>query len=467
MQNSLLRALNNTARTENGMRANASTFSKCVDLFFAIGASRGKDMSAPFAAAFAENEDTAVRILQWARDVRGGAGERAVFRILLKNLAAGNDQTRSVAAALLPKVPEIGRWDDLLELFGTPLEADVAFMIAEALTQRNGLAAKWMPRKGPIAAALRRYWGLTPKQYRKLLVTLTNVVETKMCAKDWETIDFGKLPSLASARYQKAFLRNAPSAYGAYKTALEKGVANINAGAVYPYDVIKSLKMGDEVVANAQWNALPNYMQDSGQRILTVADVSGSMGAAVGDNPNLTCIDVCISLAMYIAERSTGSFKNAFITFSENPKLQYLTGKTLGQRYKELARADWGMSTNLIGTFSEILGAAKRGKVPAEDMPTTVLILSDMQFNACARYDDSALQSMQRQYEAAGYEMPKIVFWNLRAAGGNFPATVNDKGVALVSGCSPAILKTVLTGQDFSPAAIMLEAVGVERYNWK
>lgn len=468
MQNTLIQALNTmSTRTTNGMRAHGTTFDRNVDLFFMIGASRGKNLSVPFAQAYAENPDTAVRILQWARDVRGGAGERAVFRTIVKALATGNDETRGVASALLPKIPEIGRWDDVLELMGTPLEADAAMFIGGALADRNGLAAKWMPRKGPLAATLRRYWDLTPKQYRKLLVTLTNVVETKMCAKEWDTIDFGKLPSLASARYQKAFSRNAEKSYAAYKNALEKGAAKINAGAVYPYDVIKSLKHGDVVVADAQWNALPNYMQDSGRQILAVADVSGSMSCPVGGNPKLTCMDVCISLAMYVAERATGGFKNAFVTFSERPKLQFLTGKTLLNRYQELARAEWGMSTNLLGSFEAILKTAVANKVPASDMPDTLLIMSDMQFNSCCRYDDTAIAGLRRRFKDAGYEMPKVVFWNLNAKPGTFPATVNDQGVAMVSGCSPSILKAVLSGDDFSPRAIMEAAVNIERYNWK
>lgn len=467
MRNSLVQGLNASATTTNGMRANATTFSKNVDLFFAIGASRGKDLTVPFMAAYNEDRDIAVRILQWARDVRGGSGERAVFRTIIKNLATKSKGTREVVSALLPKIPELGRWDDLLELIGTELEADAAYFIGEALAQKNGLAAKWMPRKGAEAAILRRYWGLSPKEYRKLLVTLTNVVETKMCAKEWDTIDFGKLPSLASARYQKAFSRNAASAYEVYKAGLVKGTAKINAGAVFPYDVIKSALQGDEVVANAQWNALPNYMQDSDQRILAVADVSGSMSCAVGGNPNLRCIDVCISLAMYLAERSTGPFKNAFMTFSERPQLQVLTAKTLKARYQELNRAQWDMNTNLMGMFDEILRVAQRDKVPETDMPTTLVIFSDMQFDRCVSFNGTAIQSIAARYRAAGYELPKVVFWNLNAHPGTSPATINDKGVALVSGCSPAILKSILGGEDFTPEGIMMSAVRIERYDWQ
>lgn len=467
MRNSLIQGLNATTRTANGMRANATTFSKNVDLFFAIGASRGKDLTALFTTAYNEDADTAVRILQHARDVRGGSGERQVFRTILRNLATSSKpELQKVASALLPKVPEIGRFDDLLEFMGTPLEADAALFIGEALANKNTFAGKWMPRKGEHAATLRRYWGLSPKEYRKLLVTLTNVVETKMCAKDWDAIEFGKLPSLASARYQKAFSRNAERAYSVYKAGLETGVEKVNAGAVFPYDVIKAARAGDEIVANAQWKALPNYMQDGGERLLAVADVSGSMGCKVGGNPNLTCMDVCISLSMYIAERATGPFKNAFLTFSTRPTLQVLTAKTLLQRYNELQRAAWDMSTNLMGLFDEVLSVAIRNNVPETEMPTTLVIFSDMQFDACIKGDNTALGGIRKRYDAAGYTLPKIVFWNLNATPGTAPATINDNGVALVSGCSPSTLKAILGGEDFSPEAIMMRAVRIPRYDW-
>lgn len=466
MQNSLLQGLNANSRTTNGMRANQTTFSRNVDLFFAAGASRGKDISGLFTKACGEDLDIAVRILQWTRDIRGGAGERSVFNTIVKKLAKGNKDELAVASKLLPKIPEIGRWKDVLELFGTPLEADAARFIGEALADHNGLAAKWMPRKGPISVALRKYWDLTPRQYRKLLVTLTNVVETKMCAKDWDAIDFGKLPSLASARYQKAFNKNAGESYAAYKAGLEKGVTKINAGAVFPYDVVKSLSRGDRVVADAQWKALPDYVQGSTERLIVVADTSGSMGVPAGGNPNVTCLDVCISLAMYIAERGKGPFKDAFITFSTQPVLQVLKGKTLFDRYSELSRASWSMSTNLTAVFDSILKTAMRDNVPETDMPTTVVILSDMQFNQCIT-GGTAMQAIDARYAAAGYVRPKVVFWNLNAHNGTNPATINDSGVALVSGFSPAIMQSILNGKDFSPEGIMLETVRKPRYDWQ
>jgi hypothetical protein len=117
-------------------------------------------------------------------------------------------------------------------------------------------------------------------------------------------------------------------------------------------------------------------------------------------------------------------------------------------------------STNLLGT-------AVKGGVPQEEMPEMLLIMSDMQFDQCARFDDSAMEMIARKFEAAGYEIPKIVFWNLNAAD-NVPVKYDTRGVALVSGFSPAIMKAVLSAdtEQFSPEAIMLNAVIVPRYNF-
>jgi hypothetical protein len=287
-----------------------------------------------------------------------------------------------------------------------------------------------------------------------------------MCAGDWESIDYSKLPSLASSRYQKTFNRNDKERYNEYKQSLLDGTAKVNAGAVYPYDIIKSMNQGgDDIVNNKQWESLPNWMEGSVERILPVVDVSGSMGVEVGGNPNLSCMDVAISLGMYISERNEGNFKDAFITFSNNPQLQYLTG-SLRDRLNQLRRADWGMSTDLEAVFNLILNQAKINNVPEDNMPTKILILSDMQFNQATRRDEFSAQSMiEAMYEEMGYTKPDIIYWNLNAKGGNFPVEFDKNGTALVSGFSPSILKSILGGKDMTPESILMDTVNDERYS--
>lgn len=459
--------------TENGMATNSSSLNSCVDLFFNIGAMRGQDkkrLIATFSSAFNEDPKRAMKLLFWARDVRGGAGERQVFKDIITYLAEDHD------LALKPNlhlIAEYGRWDDLLVLTGTLLEEDAFTLIQEALENESGLCAKWMPRQGIIANKLRNFMKMNPKQYRKTLVNLTNVVETKMCAKDWDSIEFSKLPSVASARYQKAFWKNSPDGYGAYVESLVKGKTTINAGAVYPYDITKSLAYGDNKVANEQWKALPNYLEGANDMILPVVDVSGSMGVSAGSSKTVTCMDVAISLGLYISERNEGPFKDAFVTFSDNPQLQVVSGN-LTDRYRQMKSSDWGMSTNLEATFELILNQAKKHGLTQDQMPNKILILSDMEFNAAtggggwrntgSNWNPTAQQMIEKMYADAGYKVPQIVYWNIQSRNGGVPVAFDKLGTALVSGFSPAIMTSLLGGDIESPQQIMDKTILSERY---
>lgn len=461
--------------TENGMATNSSSLNYCVDLFFTIGAMRGQDkerLIGNFSLAFNEDPTRAMKILFWARDVREGAGERQIFKDILVYLVENHSESLKKNIAL---ISEYGRWDDLLVLAETKLEQEAFSQIQIAIGAGNGLCAKWMPRKGTIAQRLREFMDMSPKQYRKTLVNLTNVVETKMCAKEWEAIEFGKIPSLASARYQKAFWKRDGERYKLYIEKLAKGEEKINAGAVYPYDVIKSLGSGNKDVANAQWKALPNFMEGSTERVLPVVDVSGSMCAPVGGNSNLTCLDVAISLGLYISERNEGAFKDAFVTFSAEPKLQILKG-SLSERFQQIKSADWGYNTDLQSVFTLILSQAVKHNIPETEMPTKILILSDMEFDVAIfpdiyggnkqniQWDITAQQMIQKMFSAAGYKMPEIVYWNIQSRGENIPVSFNELGTALISGFSPSILKSLLKGEIVSPQQIMDETILSQRY---
>jgi hypothetical protein len=417
-QTDMVKTDENVTLTENGMVTNPTTLNKCVDLFFSIGAMRGKSKDkviSLFNEAYNENPLVASKLLFWSRDVRSGAGERQIFRDIITHLVTTSPQTVRNNIGL---IPEFGRWDDVLVLVGTELEGDMFTLIKESLTNGDALCAKWMPRKGIVANRLRKLFKYTPKEYRKMLVNLTNVVETKMCANDWESIDYSKLPSLASSRYQKSFVKNDSERYDEYKKGLVDGTAKVNAGAIYPYDIIKSIHLGgDEVVSQKQWESLPNWMEGSNERVLPVVDVSGSMCCPAGGNDNLSCMDVAISLGMYISERNEGNFKDAFITFSERPQLQYLTGG-LTERILQLRRADWGMSTDLEAVFSLILEQAKLNDIPQDMMPTKIMILSDMQFNQATRRNLGSHSMIESMYNEAGYKKPDIIYWNLNSVVG-------------------------------------------------
>lgn len=460
---------NQEARTTNGMKARKSTANACVDLFYNIGASRGKNIIPQFTAAYVENADLALRIVQWARDVRGGAGEREIFRQVLTHLEKTNP---AEAARLITKVPELGRFDDLLVFQSKDMKDKAYALLGDHLRQSNGLAAKWTPRKGKIAAEIRQFFGMSPKQYRKTLVGMTTVVETQMCANDWDNINYSHVPSVAHSRYKKSFGRHGTS-YAEYVTKLVKGEAGvkINANAIFPHDVLKGrISHGASTwskteldVIEAQWNALPNYVGDAS--VLPLVDVSGSMTTKAGQTGTTTCLEIAVSLGLYFADKNKGKFKDCFLTFSDKPELLNLKG-SINQKIDQMVSSDWGMSTNLHAAFVQILNTAVKNKVSQAEMPETLMIFSDMQFNQCVKHDDSAMEMIARKYSDAGYELPKVVFWNLNASG-NAPVKFDKTGTALVSGFSPAIAASVL-GADpdaFSPEAIMLKAVMKDRYD--
>jgi len=460
---------NQEARTANGMKARKSTAKATVDLFYKIGASRGKNITADFTAAYVENQDVALRIAQWARDVRGGAGERQLFRDILVHLEKHNPDA---AMALLRKIPEVGRWDDIFVFTNPTLKSAAYTMLGDALRARNGLAAKWTPRKGKIAAEVRAFFGMTPKQYRKSLVGMTNVVETQMCAKDWDNINFSHVPSVASRIYKKAFNRHTTE-FAAYVAKLVAGdkTVKVNANAIFPHDVLKGVvsAYGAKTLSKteldhvtAQWNALPNYVEDAS--ILPIVDVSGSMSCPAGKSGSVTCMDISVSLGLYLADKNKGVFKDTFLTFSDKPQLMTLKGDII-QKVNQMSSSDWGMSTNLHAAFEKILSVAVKGNAPQEDMTAMVLILSDMQFNQCVKHDDSAMEMIERKFEAAGYTVPKVVFWNLNASD-NVPVKSDKSGAALVSGFSPAIMASLLgaDAEQFTPEGIMLKTVMSDRY---
>jgi hypothetical protein len=470
----------NVTTTENGAKAYSSTLDKCLDLFGKIAACRNNLQEAQrlFAHAYNENPETATRILFWARDIRGGQGERSVFRHLFKYLV---EQNAEVGSKLIPLVSIYGRWDDLLVLEDTEVWPNVLELIKYQINEDLinlatpdkpvSLLGKWCPSINTSSKDSKRlgrkiatYLKLSEKQYRKTLTSLRNrikIVETLMCAKEWSEIDYSKVPSRAAFMYRKAFAKQDAERYAAYLEAVEKGETKINAATLYPYDIVNQyLYKGakDDKTIDLQWAALPNYMEGNEFNGLVVADVSGSM---TGDP-----MAVSISLAMYIAERNTCPlWRDKFITFSNKPELQSIVGKTIGERIHNLSRAAWDMNTDLIAVFKTILNAAENSKLNPEDMPEKLIIVSDMQFDqACKSNKRTNLEQIQKLYDKAGYKVPQLIFWNVSSSG-NVPITSDDTGTCLVSGCSPSTLKSLLSGSIVSPVDTMNEVVYGDRYN--
>lgn len=444
--------------TENLAVTHSTSLNNCVDMFFLAGAAR--NMSKPdiitlYEKAKTENKEIALKILFWARDVRGGAGERRFFRTIWEHIYHTD---RDTFVELHQYVPEYGRWDDLF--FTTRFMDVVAPFIKKQLEDEDGLLAKWLPRKGKQAAIIRKHLNMSPKQYRKTIVNLSDTVEQKMCDKEWSAIDYSSVPSVAMNKYRKAFLRNDESRFRQFLADVNSGEESMNADVLFPHLLYRAWNKGEDVSAvDTQWNQLPDFMEDSDEKILPVCDVSGSM-TNYGGLP----MAVSVSLGVYISERNRSIFKNAFITFSGNPSMEYLQGDSVCSRFQQLRTADWGMNTNIQAVFDLILSKALENNINSDQMPSKILIISDMEFDRCAR-NHTNLEVITQKYERSGYQRPDIIFWNVSGRMGNVPAQFTEEGIGLVSGFSPSILKGILSGKILNPEALMKKVILSERYD--
>ena len=459
-----------TGKTQNGMPTNLSTGVAVLDLFGTIGSMRTSsklEIIKMFSRAFAEEPLLALKALFWLRDIRGGAGERSTFRIIAKHLA---DQHTDAMKQNLTLIPEYGRWDDMLVFFGTKLEKKALWLIKDGLIGKisddgvkgepDNLCKKWMPRQGAGMKKICAFLQVTQKEYRGIVKTPT--VEAQMSEGDWEGIAYKSVPSVAFARYAKSFGKHGATSFREFMDNPE-ALAEIKAGVLFPYDVIRTLSAGGDEVAQAQWNALPNYIKE-GERVLPIVDTSASMTwfKVAGE---VTGLDVATGLGLYVAERNLGAFKDHFITFSSTPTLQSVGG-TLRERIEQLDSHGWGSGTDLDRVFVLILQQAIKHNVPEDEMPTKILIMSDMEFNQ-GTSGLPAQGMIEKQYANAGYKCPTVVYWNLNGRAGNNPVRWDASGTLFISGFSPSILNTALTGEEDlrTPTEMMLDTLNQERYN--
>lgn len=461
------------AVTKNEALTHETTSCPVTDLFFVIGASRNKDISKMFKAALESDEDLAVRCLAYARDVRAGMGERKTFRDLLKYLEKNRPD---LAKQMLSHVPELGRWDDLLVLQSDDLKNIAQDMIGKALLDGDGLCAKWMPRQGEKAAELRAALGMTPKQWRKTLVNLSKTVEQQMCAKEWGKINFNHVPSVAMSRYRKAFFKHDPDRFREWvddvkkeltrnvKTAPVKSAPKVNVKAVFPHDILKPAFRRDtdmkDMVQN-QWDSLESQMDN--RSIIPIIDVSPSMTSFL---PGVLTSyrEVAIGLGLYCASKQEGAFKDVVLPFSGTSKLFKVDSSDVYDAVQVIQSADWKMSTNLQAAFREILQHAILHKVKQEDLPNTLLILSDMEFDRSGA-NQTNFETAKKAFEAHGYSLPRVVFWNLNGRQGNNPVKFDTHGTALISGYSPNVMKSIMEGNIVTPRQIMLNTLMKERYD--
>ena len=471
----------NRTYTENGAVTYATTYSDCLDLFATIGALRSvgdQEIISRFVRAFTEDPNLALKTLFFARDMRGGLGERKVFRVCLQWLA--HNAPASVKKNI-PYVAEFGRWDDLLSLMGTPCEKDAMLQIKKQLNadleamdmgDDVSLLAKWLPSVNAsnaqtvaYAKKIARFLGMPDATYRKTLVKLREhirIIENSLREKDY-SFDYSKQPSKAMFKYRKAFYRNDGERYGEFLGKVSRGEAQLHTGTLTPYEIIKPFfydHVGDQEASaiDATWNAQEDFTRD--ENALVVIDGSGSMYSRTDPMP----ATVALSLGIYYAERNTGAFHNHFITFSERPQLVEIKGETILEKVRYCHDYNEVANTNIQKVFELVLRAAVNNNVPQSEMPSTLYIISDMEFDCCTRGAElTNFEYAKKVFAEAGYDLPRVVFWNVQSRNKQQPVTQNEQGVALVSGCSPRIFSMLKSG-ILSPLGYMLDILGAERY---
>lgn len=510
-----MNALNSTINaapsvSENGAIGYRTTGKELLDLNFAVASLRSmtdKEITERFIRAFFEDKILAMKWLFYARDVREGLGERRLFRVVLAYLIESNPE---MVIPVINLIPEYGRYDDMWCLLDTPVSALAVQQIVDIQLKQDlqnmaqgkpiSLLAKWLPSINASSPKTKEYGkkickslGMTERKYRKTLTALRkylDVVEVKMSGKNWSEIKYEAVPSRANLVYNKAFLRNDEDRRREYLGKLEKGETKINASTLFPHDIVHKYTNGYQRVYSKDatieglWKALPDTVKGCGNTIV-VADGSGSMTSRVDPKSGVTALDVANALAIYFAERSSGQFKNKYITFSENPRfVDFSKCASLHEKLQLALSHNEVANTNIEKVFAMILATAIQNRMRQEDLPQNILIISDMEFDACAtsgtprlvktrwgNYYDSGytrptttlFDEIAKEYTAYGYKLPRLVFWNVNSRTGTIPVKENDLGVALVSGFSVNVAKMVMSNK-LDPFECLLETLNNERY---
>lgn len=317
----------------------------------------------------------------------------------------------------------------------------------------------------------RQAFGLTSKEYRKLLSKgreKENVLERLMSANEWEKIIFDKIPSKAGLKYKNAFARRDIIA-AKYEAFAKDKTTKVNAATLYPYEIVAKatnhmryydnpdLSDVDRAMIEKYWENLPDYLNGEKCSMMCVVDTSGSMTGAAASAP----INVAISLGMYCAERISGPFKNHYISFSSRPQLIEIEGIDFVDKVRRIYRTNLCDTTDLVKTFDMILNIAKQPGVKSEDIPKTLVVISDMEIDHmsgtwgsrsgkhnCWTTKNAAteMEKVREKFAAAGVECPRLVYWNVDARND----TILDSGpnVSFVSGMSPVLFEQVLTGKN-------------------
>ena len=465
-------------KTENGADAKNTTDSALLDMFATIGSMRNRsedDIIQKFELSFQEDPLGAMRCLFYARDIRGGLGERRVFRVLLPHISVRHTEELRNNIRF---IPEYGRIDDFYSLIGTPLEEKMWEIVRYALSADKAsmeegcpctLLAKWLkkadassPNTRKLGIYTAKKLGMSVYDYKRLCVKLRkyiDVVEQRMSAREWDMINYPAVPSRAMMNYRKAFARHDEERFNEYLNKVQSGEQKINSATLYPYDIVEKILYGheDSKVLEAQWDNLPDYV-DGDVNAVVMADVSGSMDG----RPLATSV----GLALYFAERNKGAYHNLFMTFSGEPQFVEVKGDTITEKVNFISNTSWEYNTDLEAALLKILDVAVENDCLQEEMPKSLIIVSDMEIDCCAnqKHRENFYDYVSRVYEEHGYKIPNVVFWNVNSRHDVFLADKNRKGVQLVSGQSASTFKNLIGCVDKTPMEMMYSVLNSDRY---
>ncbi|KAF9276569.1 hypothetical protein BGZ88_001640 [Linnemannia elongata] len=340
------------------------------------------------------------------------------------------------------------------------LHLEVARLFANALVrdkarlkkgQSVSLAAKWCPSLNQFhdnqtliastiaqilyptkltgedhATYVNRVRQLYRQEYYVPLRKATPVLETFMTSDRWNEIIYNRVPAVAMKNNKERFEAHDKERFAEYLGSVSKGETTIASQALLPHQLVTEatslLNVDREELrvktVEAQWKSYVDRLAESGKMDSTIAicDVSGSMSV------------------------------------------------------QSLRNMDWGYNTDLQKAFGLVLERAVAKKLPKEEMVKTMFIFSDMEFDQAVQGVSMPTELftnysvVKHNFEAAGYELPQIVFWNLAGSSrGNKPAKANQKGVAMVSGFSGMLMKLFLDGSDLGagidPVLVMRKAI--------
>ncbi|BCJ95490.1 hypothetical protein acsn021_30590 [Anaerocolumna cellulosilytica] len=498
----------NQAVTENGAMGYRTTGKHLLDMHFATASLRGVDAQEiinMFVKAYYEDKKMALKWLFYARDVRGGLGERRVFRIVLQYLAKNNREIHM--QEVIELIPTYGRFDDLFILLDTPYcDAVIEFLNhqlesdLEACRQNKSisLAAKWLPSINASSEKTRERGkmfasklGMSEREYRKVLSTLRsylNLVECKMSGKQFGEIAYEAVPSKANLIYRNAFMRHDVKRRKEYLLSLQKGNTKIHSGTLFPHEIVHAYMAGyslgtyDETLEEL-WRTLDNKTEYSSidynaadcitkkhntincmENTIIVADGSGSMMTSIGGG-TCTALSVANALAIYFSERSSGRFKNQYITFSSNPQLVDLSnGESLHEKLQIALAYNEVANTDIYKVFRLILKTALIHRMKQWELPKNIVIISDMEFDGCAENASETLfHQIGAEYKSYGYKIPRLVFWNVNSRTRTIPVKENALGVALVSGFSINIFNMIVSN-ELDPYKSLLAVLNTPRY---